>query len=240
MKSFIQKWGVTLYILVLMMHLYAQILGATYQTVQIVTKLLLLPLLILLILAQATFYAAPKWKWFVIIALIGSFVGDALLLSNAYFIPGMVAFMTTHIFNILFFNKINGIGQATSNKWKAVLLLLASFCVFIYMKLAGAMGGLIYPVLVYMILICFAALMSIQAGGNKTATLISSLFWFPGMMFFISSDAVLAFNKFSWEKTGPHIHNIGLVTMLTYATAQLLLVKGFILYFKQLENVESK
>jgi uncharacterized membrane protein YhhN len=237
MKSFMQKWGVTLYILVLMMHLYAQILGETYQNVQIVTKLLLLPLLILLVLSQETFNTAPKWKWFIIIALIGSLIGDAFLLSNAYFIPGMVAFMTTHIFNILFFNKVHGIGQATTNKWKAVLLLLVGFCVFIYMKLSVAMGGLIYPVLVYMILICFAALMSIQAGGNKKAALISSLFWFPGMLFFISSDAVLAFNKFSWEKTGPHIHNIGLVTMLTYATAQLLLVKGFILYFKQSEQI---
>jgi hypothetical protein len=240
MKISIQKWGVTLYILVLMLHLYAQILGETYQIVQIVTKLVLLPLLILLMLAQDAFNAAPNWKWFVIIALIGSFAGDALLLSNAYFIPGMVAFMTTHIFNILFFNKVNSIGHKTSTKWKVVLFLLAGFCVFIYIKLAGAMGGLIYPVLVYMLLICFAALMSIQAGGNKNAALISSLFWFPGMLFFISSDAVLAFNKFSWEKTGPHIHNIGLVTMLTYATAQLLLVKGFILYFKQLKNEEGR
>jgi len=235
MKSFMQKWGITLYILILSMHLYAQVLGEQYKMVQVVTKLVLLPLLILFLVSQTSFSSAPKWKWFVIVGLFGSFLGDAFLLSNAYFIPGMIAFMTTHIFNILFFNKINGVGQPKSKKFIAAFTLLAFFCVFIFMQLKGAMGSLIYPILVYMILICSSALMGIQAGGNSKASIISKLFWFPGMLFFITSDAVLAFNKFSWEKTGPHINNIGLVTMLTYGIAQLLLVKGFELYFKQKE-----
>ena len=228
-----QKWGITLYILLLSVHLYAQVLGEPYKMVQVVTKLTLLPLLILFLVTQADFATAPKWKWFVIVGLFGSFLGDAFLLSNAYFIPGMIAFMTTHIFNILFFNKVNGIGQAKSNKWKGAFIFLTLFCVFIFFQLRNAMGALIYPILVYMLLICSAALMAIQAGGNSKASIISKLFWFPGMLFFITSDAVLAFNKFSWEKTGPHISNIGLVTMLTYGIAQLLLVKGFELYFKQ-------
>jgi hypothetical protein len=82
--------------------------------------------------------------------------------------------------------------------------------------------------------------MAIQAGGNTKANIISKLFWLPGMLFFITSDTVLAFNKFSWEKIGPHIANIGLVTMLTYGIAQLLLVKGFQLYFKQASIVNQE
>jgi hypothetical protein len=50
------------------------------------------------------------------------------------------------------------------------------------------------------------------------------------MLFFIASDAVLAFNKFYWSTQSP-IDNIGLVTMATYGIAQMLLVKGFQLYF---------
>jgi uncharacterized membrane protein YhhN len=145
----------------------------------------------------------------------------------------MVAFMTTHIFNIIYFNKQNGIGQEKSTKFKGFAIFLIAFCVLIFFQLKAAMGGLIYPILVYMALICSAALMAIHAGGNSKANLISKLFWLPGMLFFISSDTVLAFNKFSWEKTGLHIQNIGLVTMLTYGIAQLLLAKGFQLYFKQ-------
>lgn len=232
MKTFIQKWGVTLYILLLSAHLYAQVLGTPYRTVQIVTKLLLLPLLMLFLAMQDDFANAPKGKWLLIVGLFGSFLGDAFLLSNDYFIPGMIAFMTTHIFNIIFFNGVHNVRQPKTKKGITYLILLSAFCVFIFFQLKDAMGTLIYPILVYMLLICSAALMAIQAGGNIKAQIISRLFWFPGMLFFITSDTVLAFNKFSWEKTGPHIANIGLVTMLTYGIAQLLLVKGFQLYFK--------
>jgi uncharacterized membrane protein YhhN len=233
MKTFIQKWGVTLYILLLSAHLYAQVLGTPYRNVQIVTKLLLLPLLMLFLAMQDDFANAPKGKWLLIVGLFGSFLGDAFLLSNDYFIPGMIAFMTTHIFNIIFFNGVHNVRQPKTKKGISYLILLLAFCVFIFFQLKDAMGSLIYPILIYMLLICSAALMAIQAGGNVKAQIISKLFWFPGMLFFITSDTVLAFNKFSWEKTGPHIANIGLVTMLTYGIAQLLLVKGFQLYFKQ-------
>jgi uncharacterized membrane protein YhhN len=241
MRSIIQKWGVTIYVLLLSIHLYAQILGDSFSTLQLVTKILLLPLLICFLMAQESFGKLSNSKWLIIIALFGSFLGDILLSNQASqfikgvdsFILGMVAFMTTHIFNIMYFNKQHAIGQAKSNKFKGFTIFLLSFCVLIFFQLKTAMGGLIYPILVYMALICSAALMAIHAGGNIKASLISKLFWLPGMLFFISSDTVLAFNKFSWEKSGIHIQNIGLVTMLTYGIAQLLLVKGFQLYFKQ-------
>ena len=50
------------------------------------------------------------------------------------------------------------------------------------------------------------------------------------MLFFIASDAILAFNKFDWSINDP-IENIGLVIMITYGLAQFLLVKGFQMYF---------
>jgi uncharacterized membrane protein YhhN len=216
------------------------VLGEPYRTVQIVTKLLLLPLLILFLAMQDEFANAPKGKWLLLFGLFGSFLGDAFLLSNDYFIPGMVAFMTTHICNIIFFNGLNGVDKPKTKKGITFSILLLAFCVFIFFQLKDAMGSLIYPILVYMLLICSAALMAIQAGGNTKANIISKLFWLPGMLFFITSDTVLAFNKFSWEKIGPHIANIGLVTMLTYGIAQLLLVKGFQLYFKQASIVNQE
>ena len=232
MKAFIQKWGITLYILSLSGHLYGQILGYKFITLQFVTKALLLPILILFIIAQDAFVKSPKHKWLIIMALFGSFLGDVLLTYPDYFILGMVAFMTTHVFNIMMFNKINGIGQPKTKKLIVFTFILSAFCVLIYYKLQAAMGNLIYPILVYMVLICSAALMAIHAGGTEKAELISKLFWFPGMLFFICSDTVLAFNKFDWSKHYP-IKNIGLVTMLTYGIAQILLVKGYQIYLKQ-------
>jgi len=230
MKTIIQKWGITVYILLLSIHLYAQILGPTFSQLQFVSKILLLPTLMFFLAAQDYSENASKGKWFVLFAMFGSFLGDVLLSYENLFIIGMLAFMTTHVFNILMFAKINGLGEPKSKKLLTYTVVLIAFCVFIYFKLQAAMGALIYPILVYMALICSAALMSIHAGGNSNATIISKLFWFPGMLFFISSDTVLAFNKFDWSVHMP-IKNIGLVTMLTYGIAQLLLAKGYQLYF---------
>lgn len=235
MKRFIQKFGITIYLLVLMLHLFAQLLG--YTSIQFGTKLILLPLLMLFFYVQPFFATAPKSKYFILIGLFGSFLGDAFLLSDAYFIPGMIAFMTTHIFNILFFHPIKPSEGNLKRKYYITLFLLTSFCVFVYCFLKDAMGGLIYPVLVYMILISISALYTVRVSLNSKAALIADLFWTPGMLFFIASDAVLAFNKFYWSRESP-IDNIGLVTMATYGIAQLLLVKGFQLYFSKQTTID--
>jgi uncharacterized membrane protein YhhN len=228
MKPFIQKFGITIYLLVLMLHLFAQLLG--YTSIQYGSKLVLLPLLMLYFFVQPFFTTAPKSKYLILLGLFGSFLGDTFLLSEAYFIPGMIAFMTTHIFNIFFFHPLKPKTGESKTKLYVSILLLASFCVFVYLFLKEAMGTLIYPILVYMLLISTAAIYTVRASLNQKATIIADLFWTPGMLLFIASDAVLAFNKFDWSINDP-IDNIGIVTMFTYGLAQFLLVKGFQLYF---------
>lgn len=231
MRSFFQKYGVTIYVLLLSMHLYAQILGEVYATVQFITKAALLPTLILFLLAQDVWKNLPQNKWFIIIALTGSFMGDVLLTSDNYFIAGMIAFMITHVFNIMYWNQLTPSKGSKMQSVYLVALLFLSFCAFIYLQLHTSMGSLIYPVLVYMILICTAAIKAFRATLNEGAKWVAQLFWFPGMLFFICSDTVLAFNKFNWSIHHP-IKHIGLVTMLTYGVAQLLIVKGYEVYLK--------
>jgi uncharacterized membrane protein YhhN len=230
MKPFIQKFGITIYLLILMLHLFAQLLG--YTSIQYASKLVLLPLLMLFFYVQPFFATAAKSKYLILLGLFGSFLGDAFLLSDAYFIPGMIAFMTTHIFNILFFHPLKPKMGESKTKLHVSILLLAAFCVFVYLFLKDAMGTLIYPILVYMLLISTSAIYTVRASLNEKANKIADLFWTPGMLFFIASDAVLAFNKFYWSTQSP-IDNIGLVTMATYGVAQMLLVKGFQLYFSK-------
>jgi uncharacterized membrane protein YhhN len=217
-----------------MLHLFAQLLG--YTNLQYGSKLVLLPLLMLFFYVQPFFATAPNSKYLVLVGLFGSFLGDAFLLSEAYFIPGMIAFMTTHIFNILFFHPLKPKVGESKMKLYVSILLLAAFCAFVYFFLKDAMGALIYPILVYMILISTSALYTVRASLNAKANKIADLFWTPGMLFFIASDAVLAFNKFYWSTQSP-IDNIGLVTMATYGIAQMLLVKGFQLYFSKQEKL---
>jgi uncharacterized membrane protein YhhN len=213
-----------------MLHLFAQLLG--YTSIQYGSKLILLPLLMLYFYVQPFFAAAPNTKYLILVGLFGSFLGDAFLLSDALFIPGMIAFMTTHIFNILFFHPLTPTKGASKGKLYIAIVLLAAFCAFVYLFLKDAMGALIYPILVYMLLISTSAIYTVRASLNSKTTTIADLFWTPGMLFFIASDAVLAFNKFYWSTQSP-IDNIGLVTMATYGIAQLLLVKGFQLYFSK-------
>jgi uncharacterized membrane protein YhhN len=233
MKPFIQKFGITIYLLILMLHLFAQLLG--YTSIQYGSKLVLLPLLMLFFYVQPFFAAAPNTKYLILVGLFGSFLGDAFLLSDALFIPGMIAFMTTHIFNILFFHPLTPTTGVSKVKLYVAIVLLAIFCAFVYLFLKDAMGALIYPIFVYMLLISTSAVYTVRASLNTKATMIADLFWTPGMLFFIASDAVLAFNKFYWSTESP-IDNIGLVTMATYGIAQLLLVKGFQLYFAKESN----
>jgi uncharacterized membrane protein YhhN len=217
-----------------MLHLFAQLLG--YSSIQYASKLILLPLLMLFFYVQPFFATAAKTKYLILIGLFGSFLGDAFLLSDDLFIPGMIAFMTTHIFNILFFHPLKPTEGVSKVKLYLSIFLLATFCVFVYLFLQDAMGALIYPVLVYMLLISTSAIYTIRASLNQKVTMLAELFWTPGMLFFIASDALLAFNKFYWSIESS-IDNIGLVIMSTYGIAQMLLVKGFQLYFEKQEKL---
>ena len=128
MKSFLQKFGITIYILLLSAHLYAQVLGEKFATIQFITKALLLPTLILFLACQDHSESTPKGKWWVSIGLFGSFLGDVLLTNEKYFIPGMIAFMSTHICNIIFFNGIKPAGDKKLYKVYAVAALFVLFC----------------------------------------------------------------------------------------------------------------
>jgi len=237
MKSFFTKWGLTISLIIISIHLIAQFLGEEFKRVEIISKGLFLPSLMMYLYVQPN-VSNKSGKNLVMLGLFGSFLGDVFLISKSLFIPGMIAFMTTHVFNIIFFSKIYGLKQTKSTLLKTATLILVGFCVFIYFQLNGAMGSLIYPILVYMALICAAALMAVHVSNNKATNSIANNFWIPGMLFFIASDTVLAFNMFDWSINNP-IENIGLVTMLTYGLAQFLLVKGFQMYFTT-KAVEQK
>jgi uncharacterized membrane protein YhhN len=234
MKSFFTKWGLTLSLVIISIHFIAQYLGEEYKVVEAISKALFLPSLMMYLYVQPNVSNKPG-KNLVMLGLFGSFLGDVFLISKSLFIPGMVAFMSTHVVNIIFFSKIYSLKQPKSTAFNVSKFLLLFFCWFVYFQLKTAIGPLIYPILVYMALICLAALMAIHVSNNKPTKMVANLFWTPGMLFFIASDTVLAFNKFSWSMQSP-IENIGLVTMSTYGIAQLLLVKGFQLYFAKEEQ----
>lgn len=232
MKSFVQKWGISCSILILAVHFMAQYLGEEYKTIEAISKAMLLPSLMLYLAVHPNVSGLPGKK-IVMLGLFGSFLGDVLLINKSLFIPGMIAFMFTHIFNLLFFSKIYSLKQPRSSKLYVSAILLVLFCCFIYLQLKdGTKGNLIYPILAYMILIASSTLMTIHISNHAPVKIIANTFWIPGMLFFLTSDAILALNKFNWALHTP-IKNIGLLVMVTYGLAQLFMVKGFQVYFAQ-------
>ena len=72
MKSFIQKWGITLSVLIIAVHFMAQWLGEEYKTMEAISKAMLLPMLMLYLAVHPNTSGLPG-KPLVMLGLLGSF-----------------------------------------------------------------------------------------------------------------------------------------------------------------------
>jgi uncharacterized membrane protein YhhN len=160
----------------------------------------------------------------VIAAMFFSLVGDVLLMNPAYFIPGLVAFLISHVVYIIAYRQhrdeyrgdpLTGVHRA---RMAFPIILAGSGLVFI---LYPSLGDLKIPVIVYAGVISFMALTALFRYGTTNA----KSFWlvFTGAILFMMSDSILAANKF----LAP-ISNGGLWIMLTYITAQFAIVNGLL------------
>ena len=104
-----------------------------------------------------------------------------------------------------------------------MLIAVMAYLIELMHLLWPFLGGMKYPVLFYGITISTmlsAALWQYQKLENKTAT-----FLIIGALFFVTSDTILAFNKFRQP-----FEMAGMYTMATYILAQLFIVQGAIRY----------
>jgi uncharacterized membrane protein YhhN len=211
-----------LFALLLIAHcvfIYLDITG-----MRVLSKVLLIPVLLI--------YLAPYgqknegsllWAYF---ALLFSFLGDVLLTHTGelFFLLGMLAFIGTHISNTVFFLKLVKQKIQAGKGVIAAISLLALFSAFVFYEIKDGLGSFKVPILIYMFLISVATLAAtatLQAGLYKKAGLYCFV---PGTVLFVLSDSLLALNKFKWHQPMADIF-----VMLTYAAAQYLLVRGYIM-----------
>ncbi len=182
------------------------------------------PLLLLPLLIAAFISTNFTNKFILLAALLFSWVGDTLLLfvfkDAVYFILGLVAFLTAHIFYIvLFIKEIKKAGGAI--QFKNGLILIAVYLLVLMLLLIPHLGGLVTPVIIYAIVIStmlsMAYLLSFYWPKPSSAYLLT------GAISFILSDSILAFNKFYHP-----VPMSGFLIMLTYLFAQWALVKSCI------------
>jgi uncharacterized membrane protein YhhN len=185
-------------------------------------KPILLPVLLAAVAVSKNF----PTKKILLTALTFSWIGDIILLfadkGELYFIFGLVAFLLSHLVYILLFSKqpTTRINEKKEIFWLGILAILAYFFIMIdtlFLKL----GDLKIPVIVYAVVITTMLFFAFK-GSLKWATPANN-YILIGAIVFVSSDSILAFNKFYAPITHASFY-----IMLTYCLAQYLIVSGIL------------
>lgn len=179
-----------------------------------VTKVLLTPIVLLIYLAGNS---APALS--VIFALAFCLLGDILLEYPHYFLPGLLSFWVGHIFYGICF--ISDITSVSLLPWWGYLfaLLYAAGGIALCTRLKIPDMKKKIAVSAYCATILIVSFLSLFRAGSVT----EYSFWmvFAGTLFFITSDSILAYNRF--QKRTRH----GTIwVMATYGAALLMINLG--------------
>lgn len=184
-------------------------------------KPLLMPALLLLMHYSPT---APG-KGLLMTGLVFAWLGDVLLMFESrhalFFIFGLVSFLTTHVFYILYFLLIRSAAPSLLRRQPVWIALVTGYGLTLVWQLFPKLGEMTLPVIVYAIVICSMLLGSLHVflKINRKAALLFT----AGAVCFVLSDSLLAVNKFYQ----PFAY-AGLLIMLTYCAAQYFIVSGYI------------
>ena len=197
-------------------------ISANIETLHFVVKPLLIPALLLLL--YFTKSAVPG-KTLLLTGLFFSWLGDVFLLfeykHKLFFIFGLVCFLTTHIFYIIYFLRIRSENTSLLKKQPVFIALVLAYGITLVWQLYPHLKDLKLPVIVYAAVICTMLLCSLHIffKVNKKA----GAFYLLGAAAFVISDSLLAINKFYQ----PFAY-AGVFIMLTYCAAQFFIVSGYI------------
>lgn len=160
-----------------------------------------------------------KTKRFTFLALLFSLIGDILLmfvdLSTNFFISGLTSFLLAHIMYVfVFFKK-----KKSAIKTLPFILMLLIYATTLFYFLKDGLNDLLLPVTVYMFVILLMVITAFSRKGSVPRS--SYILVFLGALLFITSDSLLALNKFYSPLPFSSIS-----IMFTYAMAQLFIVFG--------------
>jgi len=213
------KIATGLFITVSVLDIFGILLNKHY--LQLFFKPLILPCLLLLYFLTRS----PKNKWFVA-ALIFSFFGDTFLLfkGQLYFMLGLSSFLLAHLCFIKVVLK--KMGKVTTNNLLLSFIIFFAFLFGLLFVLKGHLGTMQIPVVVYgLVITSFGALSFANYQQHKSK---AALILLIGALVFISSDAMLALNKFY----APNAF-LNLMVMVTYIVAQYLIFRAMVLGEKE-------
>jgi uncharacterized membrane protein YhhN len=185
-------------------------------------KPLLLPFLII-----ATYESKPfeSKKW-LLLGLFFSWIGDIILMfadkGELYFIFGLVSFLVAHLQFIVLFIKQKPETNYKKNSffWIGFLATLA-YLASLLLLLFPTLGDLKIPVFVYAATISLMLIEAIKGyfSWQKPTNAVILI----GAIFFVTSDSILAINKFYSP-----LPSASFLIMFTYIVAQYLITSGIL------------
>jgi len=202
--------------------LYLLIILTGYEDFAWFLKPFLIPFLIL---AVYSFEKFPT-KNILFVALTFSWIGDIILMfankGEIYFILGLIAFLVSHMVYILLF--IKQLKPRNIDKkavfWIGIGAIIAYLLILLSILLPN-LGDLKIPVIVYAIVISTMLLFAFKGSFNWDHP--AKNYILLGAIAFVSSDSILAFNKFYKP-----IQLSSFLIMSTYILAQYLIVLGIL------------
>ena len=177
--------------------------------------------LLMLSLLLLYFISVKKVNKLYVIGLFFSFLGDVFLLgaSKNYFMFGLVSFLLAHIMYIKMTTSF--IKKKSIPKTILSIIPFLIYVLGLLFLLKNHLDNMLIPVIIYGIVIAtFGVIATINYLNNKS---IINFWLFLGALFFITSDSILAINKFYQPQ---EIYNV--LIMLTYIIAQFLICKAII------------
>lgn len=197
------------------------------ELLHFIAKPLLVPALLLLLFFTRSAIAG---KNLLVTGLFFSWMGDVFLMFENknpwFFILGLASFLTTHIFYISYFLRIQSANTSLLKKQPVLIALVLFYGAGLVWLLYPHLGDLTLPVIVYAVVICSMLLCSLHVflKVNKKAAACYLL----GASAFVVSDSLLAFNKFYAQHPADQPFAFaGVLIMLTYCAAQFFIVTGY-------------
>lgn len=216
------KNKIALYVYLGFSLIYLTITALNLEEIARVLKPFLLPILLIAVYFSNRFSS----KKILLTALTFSWIGDIVLLfanqGELYFIVGLVAFLISHVFYIVLFNK-QTVTKSISNKisFGAGIGLILLYFFGMITTLGPKLGPLTVPVVVYAVVI--SSMLYFALKGSYQWNAIPNQSVLVGALFFIASDSILAFNKFYQP-----IPYASFLIMITYLAAQYGIVWGIL------------
>lgn len=181
------------------------------------------PLIVLGLIGHYYFQSNNRSAIF-IWALVFGCAGDVLLLfqGELFFIAGLVSFLIGHVLYILCYRQFQYADKTKELLGPQKVRFSLPFILFgtgLFVILFPVLGDMKIPVAIYTLVLTLMVINALLRYGRTTSQ--SFLFVFLGAILFVASDSMLAINKFLHP-----FSSAGVMVMLTYCVAQLLIVEG--------------